>query len=148
MIDIDPNTLLIDSDNFSIEFSFSIDETATSAISPVDIKGELIFDNNGVLLLSTEVCNLFLQLLFCYVNHLLHDNYVLQTGETNVSFAGDSCIGGYVLSSIGGNSNRKACQCDDTERNILLCEEDQDSIIIEVGLKHFWKYINSHNYYS
>ena len=47
--------------------------------------------------------------------------------------ASEECLGGYQLSSLdSSNLLHKYCTCDNNQRHIVLCEEDQDSIIIQV----------------
>ena len=63
--------------------------------------------------------------------------YFKQSDRTEVNFTGADCISGYRLIDIDTNSDQQKCQCDNARENrILLCEDDQDSIIIEVSLNH------------
>ena len=58
IIDIDPNTLVIKNEEPVVNISFSVSpykDNNISGISLADIKGYIVFDNNGVLLLSQEV---------------------------------------------------------------------------------------------
>ena len=58
IVDIDPNTLVIENEEPVVNISFSVSphkDNNNSGISLADIKGYIMFDNNGVLLLSQEV---------------------------------------------------------------------------------------------
>ena len=58
IVDIDPNTLVIENEEPVVNISFSVSpykDNNISGISLADIKGYIVFDNNGVLLLSQEV---------------------------------------------------------------------------------------------
>ena len=58
IVDIDPNTLVIENEEPVVNISFSVSpykDNNNSGISLADIEGYIVFDNNGVLLLSQEV---------------------------------------------------------------------------------------------
>ena len=71
------------------------------------------------------------------LSYLYSSLYFKQSDRTEVNFTGADCISGYRLIDIDTNSDKQKCQCDNARENrILLCEDDQDSIIIEVSLNH------------
>ena len=43
------------------------------------------------------------------------------------------CPAGYVLVSTGGQQDGLECQCEQSHQLIINCEDDQDTIIIEVA---------------
>ena len=58
IVDIDPNTLVIENEEPVVNISFSVSpykNNNNSGISLTDIEGYVVFENNGVLLLSQEV---------------------------------------------------------------------------------------------
>ena len=44
----------------------------------------------------------------------------------------EECLGGYQQSSIQDFSSYTYCSCEMGQRQVLLCEEDYDSVIIQV----------------
>ena len=58
----------------------------------------------------------------------------VKSESESVHLTGESCLGGYMLGmeEINGVSPNSICECDNEDENILLCEENQDSIIIRV----------------
>ena len=58
IVDINPNTLLIKNEETAVNVTLSVSshkDNNNSGISLADIKGYIVFDNNGVLLTSQEV---------------------------------------------------------------------------------------------
>ena len=55
-----------------------------------------------------------------------------QSDFESIPLIAETCIGGYTFGVTEGTHNHRTCQCDRSVSDILLCEDDQDSIIIEV----------------
>ena len=69
-----------------------------------------------------------------YLLHFIYSCLFTHQGSSRatIPFYGENCIGGYSLVEELGSS-QKSCQCEQIDNRIILCEQDQDSIIIKVN---------------
>ena len=50
----------------------------------------------------------------------------------NVPLVGIECPGGYHLQSVESLPTHQSCYCEINQTEVILCEKDQESVIIEV----------------
>ena len=58
--------------------------------------------------------------------------FALKSAKTEIPLVVEGCLGGYSLSSLVDASSFQYCSCEKNQRQVILCEDDQDSVIIEV----------------
>ena len=57
--------------------------------------------------------------------------FALKSAKTEIPLVVEGCLGGYSLSSLDASSFQY-CSCEKNQRQVILCEDDQDSVIVEV----------------
>ena len=53
--------------------------------------------------------------------------------DTKIPIYYEDCLGGFELTVMNGHEE-SMCSCETREPRVLLCENDQDSVVIEVIL--------------
>ena len=58
--------------------------------------------------------------------------YIQEVQPANFTLEVLSCPGGYILQQHTSLSEINICVCNEEMSEVLLCEEDQDTVVIEV----------------